>query len=180
MDRRELIKTIAVLTGTAFVGGELFLSGCKEQKGTLFSNEDIAFLDEVAETIIPRTDTPGAKDAEVGKFMALYAAGCYDNTQQQLLKQGIIQLNTASKEKFKQPFVQLSAEQKQLLLTGIDEVAKHQQNKDDAPHYFTLMKQLTLLGFFTSEAGATQVLRYLPVPGKYEGCIPYYGETAWS
>ncbi|NLR58192.1 gluconate 2-dehydrogenase subunit 3 family protein [Chitinophaga polysaccharea] len=180
MDRRELIKTIAVLTGAAFVGGELFLSGCKEQKGPLFSSNDIAFLDEVAEAIIPRTDTPGAKDAEVGKFMALYAAGCYDNTQQQLLKQGITQLNTASKEKFKQAFVQLPTEQKQSLLTGIDEAAKRQHNNDDAPHYFTLMKQLTLLGFFTSKAGATQVLRYLPVPEKYEGCIPYNGETAWS
>ena len=50
-----------------------------------------------------------------------------------------------------------------------------------APHYFSLMKQLSLLGFFTSKPGATKVLRYIPVPGKYEGCIDYKkGETAWA
>jgi hypothetical protein len=49
------------------------------------------------------------------------------------------------------------------------------------PHYFTLMKQLTLLGFFTSEPGSTRVLRYRPVPGKYKGCVPYRkGETSWA
>ncbi|HEY8956251.1 gluconate 2-dehydrogenase subunit 3 family protein [Chitinophaga sp.] len=177
MDRRELIKTIAVLTGAAFVGGELFLSGCKEAKEPLFSTGDIAFLDEVAETIIPRTNTPGAKDAAVGKFIGFYAAGCYDNGQQQMLKQGITHLNDASKKEFKTGFVQLSAEQKQSLLTIIDKQARNQHTPS---HYFTLMKQLTLLGFFTSEAGATQVLRFLPVPGTYEGCIDYNGETAWS
>ncbi|WP_142688315.1 gluconate 2-dehydrogenase subunit 3 family protein [Chitinophaga polysaccharea] len=177
MDRRELIRTIAVLTGAAFVGGELFLSGCKETNGPLFSAGDIAFLDEVAETIIPRTNTPGAKDTAVGKFIGFYASGCYDNGQQQILKQGITQLNDASKKKFKTSFIQLSTAQKESLLTGIDEEARSQKA---SPHYFTLMKQLTLLGFFTSEAGATQVLRFLPVPGTYEGCIDYNGETAWS
>lgn len=177
MDRRELIRTIAVLTGAAFVGGNLFLSGCKDTRGPLFSASDIAFLDEVAETIIPRTNTPGAKDAAVGKFIGFYASGCYDNAQQQILKQGIKQLNDASKKKFNTGFVQLSPTQKESLLTVIDKEARSQ---NAPPHYFTLMKQLTLLGFFTSEAGATQVLRFLPVPGTYEGCIDYNGETAWS
>jgi len=48
-------------------------------------------------------------------------------------------------------------------------------------HYFTMMKQLTLLGYFTSKPGATEALRYVPVPGRYEGCIPYTkGEKAWA
>jgi hypothetical protein len=43
------------------------------------------------------------------------------------------------------------------------------------------MKQLTMLGYFTSEVGSTQALRYVPVPGKYEGCIPYKkGDRAWA
>ena len=64
MERRELLKIIAVLTGSAFVGGDVFLSGCKTttKKGEgLLSADDIALLDEVGETIIPVTDTPGAK-----------------------------------------------------------------------------------------------------------------------
>jgi hypothetical protein len=81
--------------------------------------------------------------------------------------------------------MKLSAAQKQVLLSEIDGEAKKYiaQNATGAnpPHYFTLMKQLTLLGFFTSKPGATQVLRYNPVPGKYEGCIDYKkGETSWA
>ena len=50
-----------------------------------------------------------------------------------------------------------------------------------SPHYFSLMKQLTLLGFFTSEVGATKALRYVPVPGRYEGCVPYKkGDKAFA
>jgi hypothetical protein len=181
MDRRELIKSIAVLTGAAFVGGNLFLAGCKEHNEQVFSTGDIAFLDEVAETIIPRTNTPGAKDAEVGKFIAVYASDCYDTKQQQVLKQGITQLNEVSKKRFNTKFTELSAEQKKALLTEIDGEAKQQSQQEKAtPHYFTLMKQLTLLGFFTSKAGATQVLHYVPVPGGYEGCVDYNGETAWA
>jgi hypothetical protein len=54
--------------------------------------------------------------------------------------------------------------------------------KEQMPaHYFTMMKQLTLWGFFTSEPGATKALRYVAVPGKYEGCIPYKkGDKAWA
>ena len=181
MDRRELIKTIAVFTGAAFVGGDLFLSGCNTSNEPIFNRDDIAFFDEVGETILPRTDTPGAKDARVGAFMALYASDCYEVIQQHTLKQGITQLNNVSRKKFKLSFMQLSAEQKNTLLTGIDEEAKrHNNNKDTTPHYFTLMKQLVLLGFFTSKAGATEVLRYRPVPGGYHGCVDYNGETAWS
>ena len=75
-------------------------------------------------------------------------------------------------------------EQKKALLTTLDREAKeHEKNKkkEDPAHYFTLMKQLTLLGYFTSEIGATQALRYVAVPGKYEGCIPYKkGDKAWA
>ncbi|HLG38551.1 MAG TPA: gluconate 2-dehydrogenase subunit 3 family protein, partial [Chitinophagaceae bacterium] len=99
MDRRELIKQIAILTGTTVIGGEFFLSGCKSQDKVLvgyFTEKDISFFDEVAETIIPKTNTPGAKDAEVGKFMASYSTDCYNETQLNALKDGISQLNEAS------------------------------------------------------------------------------------
>jgi len=181
MNRRELIKRIAMLTGAAFVGGDILFSGCNRINGPLFSDSDIAFFDEVAETIIPRTTTPGAKDAAVGRFIALYASDCYDDVQQGVLKQGIREIDDVSKSIFKTVFLKLSAEQKHFLLMSIDKEVKSMKDaKEKKTHYYILMKQLTLLGFFTSEPGAKHVLRSLPVPGGYQGCIDYNGETAWS
>ena len=189
MDRRELIKRIALLTGVAVAGSEFFLSGCKSSDKSsvgFFYEKDILFFDEVAETILPKTDTPGAKDAEVGKFMASFSTGCYDEIQLKTLKEGINKLNDASREIYNVSFMDSSALQKQLLLIATDAEAKEHNKKNNdqgnkEPHYFTLMKQLALLGFFTSKPGVTQVLRYVPVPGKYEGCIEYKkGETSWA
>ncbi|HLG38044.1 MAG TPA: gluconate 2-dehydrogenase subunit 3 family protein, partial [Chitinophagaceae bacterium] len=90
-------------------------------------------------------------------------------------------------KKYGNNFIKINDSQKQELLTEIDAEAKKanekksEPGKEQPPHYFTLMKQMTLLGFFTSKPGATQVLRYNPVPGKYEGCIDYKeGETSWA
>jgi Gluconate 2-dehydrogenase subunit 3 len=188
MKRRELIKQIALLTGTAVIGGEFFLSGCTGNDQVLadfFTEKDISFFDEVAETILPKTDTPGAKDAEVGKFMASFSTQCYDEIQLKTLKEGINKLNDASREIYNVSFMDSSALQKQLLLIATDVEAKEHNKKTNGHvskelHYFILMKQMTLLGFFTSKPGAKQVLRYEPVPGKYEGCIDYKkGETSW-
>lgn len=184
MNRRELIKQISIITGAAFVGGEFFLSGCRNASGSQFDKNDIAFLDEVAETILPKTDTPGAKEAQVGSFIALYATECYNDIEQDILKKGIKQLNEVALQKYKEGFTKINQQQKEALLISIDaeaEKANQQSNgNNSSAHYFTLMKQLTLLGFFTSKQGATQVLRYMPVPGTYKGCIDYKDETAWS
>jgi hypothetical protein len=188
MTRRELIRQVALLTGTAVVGGEFFLSGCKvdrKDKTGLFSEEDFSFFDEVAETILPKTNTPGAKDAAVGQFIAMYSTECYGDMELKTLRDGINQLDEASKKLSGSGFMKSTAEQKQKLLTQIDLEAKKYntaRKENDAPHhYFTLMKQLTMLGFFTSKPGATQVLHYVPVPGKYEGCIEYKkGDTSWA
>jgi Gluconate 2-dehydrogenase subunit 3 len=185
MTRRELIRQVALLTGTAVVGGELFLSGCQvgqRDKTGLFTEDDISFFDEVAETILPKTNTPGAKDAAVGQFIAMYSTECYDDAELKSLRDGIKQIDEASKKMWGTGFMKSSAEQKLKLLTQIDiEAKKYNGAGKIGPDYFTLMKQLTMLGFFTSKPGATQVLHYVPVPGKYEGCIEYKkGDTSWA
>ena len=190
MDRRELLKLIAAATGSIVIGGEFFLTGCKPNDKTLvglFTEKDISFFDEVAETILPKTNTPGAKDAAVGKFMASFSTDCYDELQLKTLKEGTGKLNDAAKKKYGNDFMQINMTQRQELLTETDGEAKkynkekEQSKKEQPPHYFTLMKQMVLLGFFTSKPGATQVLRYVPVPGKYRGCIDYKeGETSWA
>ncbi len=187
MERRELLKLIALATGTAFIGGDLFLSGCKNAPqigGATFSEEDISFLDEVAETIIPKTTTPGAKDAAVGTFMTVMVNDCYDKKDQQTFHEGIKKLDDACQKANNTSFMKATPEQRTSLLTALDKEAKeHAKSKEkDAPsHYFTMMKQLTLFGFFTSKPGATQVLRHEAVPGRYDGALPYKkGDRAWA
>lgn len=186
MERRELIKSIAVLTGSAFIGGGL-LSGCKgggQLGGTSFSKDDILFLDEVAETIIPATDTPGAKAAKVGELMKVMVNDTYDERDQQLFHKGIALLDEACKKANGTSFMNASPEERTALLVKMDATAKDYQRskkENDPAHYFTMMKQLTLLGYFTSREGATKALRYLPVPGKYIGDFPYKkGDKAWA
>ena len=202
MDRREAVKYISVLLGGAVVGADAFLSGCKTKSGstTDWTTEDIAYLNEIGETILPRTSTPGAKEANVGQFMTVMVNDCYEEADQKAFREGLGKLNDASKKKFDNNFMQLTPQQRHKLLVEIDQEAKEYQkttlrtfndneNKREkeenakgnrnyvkqrmAPHYFSMMKQLTLLGFFTSEVGATKALRHMPVPGRYDGCVPY-------
>jgi hypothetical protein len=185
MHRRDLLKLIAAATGCALVGAGRVLAAplAATPANTRFSASDLAMLDEIAETIIPRTDTPGAKDAAVGPFIARYAQACYDPAQLGALKQGIATVDTRMRAHAGVGFLHASPAQRHVLLTRIDLEAKPQAQDagQPAPHYFTLMKQLTLLGFFTSEPGSTRVLRYRPVPGKYRGCVPYRkGDASWA
>jgi len=191
MDRRELLKMVAMLTGGMVIGGEVFLSSCNNTDTTAktatsgaFSNDDIAFLDEVAETILPKTSTPGAKDAQVGAFMTVMVNDCYPEADQKIFHEGMKKLDDASNKLNNASFIKSTTEQRHALLVNLDKEAKEYQKTkkaDDPNHYFSMMKQLTLLGFFTSKPGATQALRYVAVPGKYEGCIPYKkGDRAWA
>ena len=189
MDRREALSRVALLLGGTVIGGAVFLEGCKpadKKYGTTetFSPEDIAYLDEVAETIIPTTNTPGAKAAKVGAFMTVMVNDCYTTADQKVFKEGMGKLNEASDKKFKGNFMDITPEQRKELLSELDKeqtAYTKAKKKEDSNHYFRMMKELTLLGYFTSEIGATQALRYLPVPGRYDGNLPYKkGDRAWA
>jgi hypothetical protein len=186
MERRELLKMIAALTGGVFIGGEL-LNSCKSGPsvgGPTFSEADTAFLDEVAETILPATKTPGAKAAKVGAFMVVMVNDCYEDKDQVIFHAGIGKLDEACKKTNGKSFLEATPEQRTTLLIALDKEAKEYQKtkkKEDPAHYFTMMKQLTLFGFFTSKEGATEALRYVAVPGKYDGAYPYKkGDKAWA
>jgi hypothetical protein len=181
MHRREVLKLIVAATGCALVGVEGALAAPAARPP--FSKRDLAMLDEIAETILPRTDTPGAKDAAVGAFIARYSAACYEPAQLRSLRQGIGTLDAAMRTMAGVDFLHASPAQRQSLLVDVDRQARRHAKEpgNPVPHYFTLMKQLTLFGFFTSEPGSTRVLRYRPVPGKYKGIVPYKkGETSWA
>jgi hypothetical protein len=188
MNRRDAISRVALLVGGTVIGAEFFLSGCKNEEkygsSVDFNEKDIAYLDEIAETIIPKTNTPGAKDAKVGAFMAVMVKDCYTEDQQKTFLDGMGTINEASNKKFKNGFMAITPEERKLLLIGVDQEAKDWQKSkkhEDPNHYFHLMKQLTLLGYFTSEPGATQALNYVAIPGRYDACIPYNkGDKAYA
>lgn len=195
MNRRDLLKQIALITGGAVVGSELFLTGCKAgaKLDAGFTPATVSLLDEVGETIIPATSTPGAKAAQIGEFMKVMVTDCYTAAEQTAFTEGIIKLNDACKKLNSKDFMDCTADQRKQLLISLEKEAKpfnDQVNKEnegkegDAKkplHYYTMMKQLTLFGFFTSKTGATETLRHKEVPGKYDGAFPYKkGDKAWA
>jgi hypothetical protein len=209
MERREAVKYISILLGGAVIGADAFLTGCKSKTGGTheWSEDDIAYLNEIGETILPKTTTPGAKDANVGEFMTVMINDCYEEGDQKVFRDGMNKLNDAADKKFGGKFMKLSSQQRHDVLVDLDKEAKLYQEKvkdfndrEDlkereeqtkgnlkyarqhmSPHYFTMMKQLTMLGYFTSKPGMTQALRYEPVPGRYDGCVPYKkGDKAWA
>ena len=179
MERRELLKMVALLTGGAVIGGEVFLSGCSNKSvktGMAFSNDDIGYLDEIAETILPKTKTPGAKDAEVGKFMTVMVNDCYDENDQKIFHEGMKKLDETCKTMHSHSFMKADPTQRKECLVSLDKEAKDymkSKKKEDPNHYFTMIKQLTLLGYFTSKPALTVAFDYHAVPSRYDGAMPY-------
>ena len=185
MNRREALSRVALIMGGTVLGAEAFLSGCTTgAPGISFSKTDIAFLNEIAETIMPATNTPGAKEAKVGEFMTVIVNDSYETKDQTTFMEGLKKLNEASTKANSKSFMEATATQRHDLLEALDkEAAAYQKakKKEEPKHYFTMLKELTLWGFFSSELGATKVLRYVAVPGKYEGTVPYKkGDKAWA
>lgn len=181
MNRRELLKMIAATTGTALVGGHSLTAFASRQTASELSPADVRLLDEVAETLLPRTDTPGAKDAQVGEFMRVFVRDCYTAEQQALLQGGLVRLEAHSRAAQGVGFMALDEHQRGDVVAALDHEARAHLETEDEPLGFTLIKQLTLFGFFTSEVGATEVLRYVAVPGRYNGALAYEpGQPAWA
>ena len=185
MNRREALSRVALIMGGTVLGAEAFLAGCTTgAPGLNFSKSDIAFLNEIAETIMPATNTPGAKEAKVGEFMTVIVNDCYEAKDQTAFMEGLKKLNEACTKAINKSFMEATSAERNTFLTALDkEAAAFQKTKKptEQKHYFTMFKELTLWGFFSSEVGATKVLRYIAVPGKYEGSIPYKkGDKAWA
>lgn len=187
MERREAVQYISLLLGGTLVGANAFVTGCKtadKRDNTVFTQDDVAYLNEVADTILPTTATPGAKAANVGQFMTVMVNDCYEAKDQKVFHEGLTKLNDAADKAYNASFVKLNPQQRHDLLVKLDNEQKDYtktKKQDDPAHYFRMMKELTLMGYFTSEIGTKQARRYAPVPGRYDGCIPYKkGDKAWA
>lgn len=186
--RREVIQRALTVAGfTTLAGSGTLLAACSApsedrqyRDDTTFSPQDIAWLDEVAETILPATDTPGAKAAGVGPFIALMVTDTYSPLEQAHFHQGTQALEAECRQAHGSGFMQATPAQREALLTHLDKVAMV-DTRDDPPHYFRMLKELTLLGYFTSEIGYTQAMRYVETPGRFDPCVDYRpGERTWA
>jgi hypothetical protein len=187
MNRREAITRVSLILGGTILGGDLFVSGCKsenKQVNDLLDASSVPLLNEISETILPQTSTPGAKAANVGQFIVTMVNDCYSPADRAIFIKGLWTIDDKSKADFGDGYMQISANQRAQLLTKLDVEQKNYtktMKENSSNHYFRMIKELTLLGYFTSEIGCTKALRYVPVPGKYIGCIPYKkGEKAWA
>jgi len=227
INRREAIRRVSVLLGgVAFVGGNSLLAAV-EQADTAaerapgnFSAQDVAYLDEIAETILPATKTPGAKAAKTGAFMALMVTDCYSPAEQKVFLDGMRKVDEAMRNANNVAFMAATPAQRLAVLTTLDHEQKRVMDAREAAerkrkglspvlggdateakaenvpgtpvvaaqplgpqpaHYFRMMKELALLGYFTSKIGCTEALRYVEAPGRFDACIPYTpGQPAWA
>jgi hypothetical protein len=198
MNRRDALGRVALLMGGTLSAPTLlaFLGGCKSANDTLtatifpFSAERKDLVSEIAEIILPETDTPGAKQARVGEFIEKMLMDCYAAKDQDSFLTGL-------KEVEEKKFLKAAPAQRIAILKQMEGAAKtagaeaaEEKKKDSLAGkehaekgvpFFRLMKELTLMGYFTSEPGATLALDYLPVPGRYDGCMDLKpGQRSWA
>jgi hypothetical protein len=220
--RQAVLRVTAMLGGVALIGGSALITGCRaENAGTAagadstYTPDDVAFLDEVADTILPTTSTPGAKAAKTGAFMAMMVRDTYYPNDQKIFRAGMGKIDDATQKAYKTTFMKATPAQRLAVLTELDKEQKaindardeerrkrtlanltdqksgQTQGAQTGPetaatqnppnHYFRMMKELALLGYFTSEIGMTQAQRYIETPGHYDACAPYKpGEKAWA
>jgi len=172
MNRREVIKRTAILMGGAVSVPAIMgiLKGCKATPGLewtpeFFTEDQAHVITEVAEIIIPKTDTPGAKQAGVPAFIEQMIFKAYKESDREKFMTALDEFTTTS------GFLKLNGEKQKTYV-----LEAHQKAIEEKPEqrpFIMMMKELTMLGFFTSKPGATEVLRYEAVPGSYNGCMPF-------
>ena len=207
MTRRDVIQRVTALLGGAAIAGsdhllafsfdDEVLAQTMAQGVGAFSVSDIAFLDEIAETILPETSSPGAKAAKTGAFMALMVTDAYTELARDVFRDGLKQVDAASVAANGVAFMSASPAQRLALVQSLDRDQKAAMDRrlpaptnrapapetppDEPAHYFRMMKELALLGYFTSEVGCTKALRYIESPGRYDPCAPLApGDRAWA
>jgi hypothetical protein len=174
MNRREALRQAAFMTGAAALWASLparTWAALALPVGWTLEEEHLLTL--IGDTIIPTTaESPGAGAVGIGRFIITQATECYAPGATETLRRGLKEIQGASQQLFSQTFPALSGAQREQVLMTYEARAA-------AP--WRMIKELTLLGYFTSEAGATQALRYLPVPGGYQGSVPLgKNERSWA
>jgi hypothetical protein len=196
MNRRDAIKSSALFLGYAVSTtalSNLFIS-CKSEvqlnwKPVFLSNSQAQLLSEMTERILPRTKTPGAKDLNIDRFIDKMLKDLLSKAEQKDFLAGLDAFESACKSANGKPFVECTTEQQNAFLVKMDkESTKFNPSvwgiDLGAPiqiPFFRRVKELTLLGFYTSQDIGEKVLSFLPIPGEYIGCVPLASiGNAWN
>jgi gluconate 2-dehydrogenase gamma chain len=179
LDRRELIQRVAVMLGGAVsasavagVMSGLAATPASAQAARFFTSDEARTVAVLAEQIIPRTDSPGAIDAGVPAFIDRMMAEFYQDRERQALRAGLARVDRDAQTAHGKAFAALTSDQQVALMTVYDREA-YEQRAGAQRHFFRTLKELTTLGFFGSQVGATQALKYNINPGPYRGDIPF-------
>jgi gluconate 2-dehydrogenase gamma chain len=178
IDRREALKQVAFLMGGALSASSILgieKGYCASQSApkhtSVFSGSQLQLVSRVAEVIIPRTDTPGATDVGVPSFIDLMLGEVYAKEDRDRYLAGLAEFDAAARSQGQSGF---AAVVKKFHDAAVVEERRRPRGEDERPQrpFILMTKELTLLGFFTSQVGATQVLQYAAVPGSWHACIP--------
>jgi hypothetical protein len=208
MNRRDALSRVALLMGGTLSAPTLLAFGegtnTHQAAGADFglNGTQRALVAEIAEHIIPKTTTPGAKEAGVGAFIELMLKDCYKAQEQQNFLEGLADVDAKAMKTYSKKFLETTSAEQVIILKAVeketielmksanvqqvkvgDNVDKEviSSKKMKGTPFWRLMKELTLFGYFTSEQGATKALDYVPIPGRYDGCIPLKpGQKAYA
>jgi hypothetical protein len=182
MNRREAVKTTAAVLGGVLLTSSGFLVACAREPATstgkVLTVEDQALIEEIADTLLPTTpSSPGAKAAGAGAAINLLLTDCYEPEDQQRAAKGLEEFRRTCEARYGGSFGALPRLDREQILHELDAEAKRVGDK----HYFSLVRELALRAYFSSEIGMTKAMRYVIVPGKWVGCVPLApGQPAWA
>ncbi|WP_333820325.1 gluconate 2-dehydrogenase subunit 3 family protein [Ohtaekwangia sp.] len=190
MNRREILQRTAMVLGYAITGPALtgLLQGCKAAPDlnytpAFFTKEQALLVAELAEVLIPKTSTPGAKDAGVPAFIDGMLHEVYPQADKDRVIKGLTAFDEEAKKTYGDAFALCKPEEQKALVKKHHEEALSKGAGDASfgwwragsggeKPFILEMKELTLIGFFTSQPGATEVLQYNQAPGPFKGCVP--------
>ena len=200
MNRREAISRIALLVGGTLSAPTLYAMenvGKVKTRSALeaafsLTEAQRKIVAEVAEHIIPKTTTPGAKDAGVPAFIVMMLNDCYKSPEHNSFLEGVTDLEkknflSLSKEEQIAALKQVELDTKELMkaynvnqVKVGDNVDKENLEGKQGVPFWRLMKELTLLGYYTSEQGIKASFVYEPIPGKFEATKLEPGQKAFQ
>lgn len=146
--------------------------------GYVFDQAGMFLLAQISAVILPKTDTPSGADVDCHGFVDYQLFNCYSKEQQLNAISIVADIAKYTQQNFNRAYQVLTAKQQAQVLTNVEKLNGFSAEQKSR---FSALKSLIIFGFFTSEAGATQALRYQAVPGGFKGSIPYKkGDTAWG
>jgi len=145
-----------------------------------FDEEQFQIISAIVDRIIPKTDTPGAIEVKVPEFIDMMLSECYEKADQEKFSNGLTSIEESAENETGDSITELKMVKLEGFLTEFESQALSEDESSDQFFFMKTLKELSLLGYFTSKEGATEALRYVPVPGKFEPCIKMEDERSWA